>query len=199
MEQYYAIDDIYYALYHHGIKGQKWGIRRFQNKDGTLTDKGKKRESRELRNIDKIYGKTISKHEKKIAKLQKKHDKSYDPYKQNRLKEKISDKNNELKFYKAMQKLEHKKISDANVMNAASHKKTKSAIAASLLTVGGVTLAATTGVGFVARPRSKNTYVTENEAASIARANNVDVVRLPSNVRGQYGQQEWIAFSRKKK
>lgn len=30
-------------LYHHGIKGQKWGVRRFQNKDGTLTDAGKKR------------------------------------------------------------------------------------------------------------------------------------------------------------
>ena len=30
-------------LYHHGIKGQKWGIRRFQNPDGTLTPAGKKR------------------------------------------------------------------------------------------------------------------------------------------------------------
>lgn len=28
---------------HHGIKGQKWGVRRYQNKDGTLTDLGKKR------------------------------------------------------------------------------------------------------------------------------------------------------------
>lgn len=30
-------------LYHHGIKGQKWGIRRFQNKDGSLTVAGRKR------------------------------------------------------------------------------------------------------------------------------------------------------------
>lgn len=27
-------------LAHHGIKGQKWGIRRFQNEDGTLTKAG---------------------------------------------------------------------------------------------------------------------------------------------------------------
>ena len=30
-------------LVHHGIKGQRWGIRRFQNEDGTLTEAGKKR------------------------------------------------------------------------------------------------------------------------------------------------------------
>lgn len=30
-------------LYHHGIKGQKWGIRRFQNEDGSLTSEGKTR------------------------------------------------------------------------------------------------------------------------------------------------------------
>lgn len=29
-------------LYHHGIKGQKWGVRRYQNEDGSLTDEGKK-------------------------------------------------------------------------------------------------------------------------------------------------------------
>ena len=39
---------------HHGIRGQKWGIRRFQNKDGSLTQKGKER-------ISKKYQKYASK------------------------------------------------------------------------------------------------------------------------------------------
>lgn len=30
-------------LSHHGIKGQKWGVRRFQNKDGSLTNEGRSR------------------------------------------------------------------------------------------------------------------------------------------------------------
>ena len=33
----------YNELYHHGIKGQKWGVRRFQNEDGSLTSEGQKR------------------------------------------------------------------------------------------------------------------------------------------------------------
>ena len=40
-------------LYHYGIKGQKWGVRRYQNKDGSLTAAGKKRRSSsdEVRNM----------------------------------------------------------------------------------------------------------------------------------------------------
>ena len=35
--------EIEYELSHHGVKGMKWGVRRFQNKDGSLTDVGKRR------------------------------------------------------------------------------------------------------------------------------------------------------------
>lgn len=39
MWEYHYTDEIY----HHGIKGQKWGVRRFQNEDGSLTPAGKRR------------------------------------------------------------------------------------------------------------------------------------------------------------
>jgi hypothetical protein len=43
-----------YELYHHGIKGMRWGVRRYQNKDGSLTPAGKKRQAKlEARNAKK--------------------------------------------------------------------------------------------------------------------------------------------------
>lgn len=36
-------------LYHHGIKGQRWGVRRYQNADGSLTAAGQKRYERDVR------------------------------------------------------------------------------------------------------------------------------------------------------
>ena len=52
-----------YELYHHGIKGMKWGVRRYQNVDGTYTSAGKRR-----RNADDDSSSSVSGVGKKIAK-----------------------------------------------------------------------------------------------------------------------------------
>ena len=39
----YSMDYTEPYLAHHGIKGQRWGVRRFQNVDGSYTSEGRKR------------------------------------------------------------------------------------------------------------------------------------------------------------
>ena len=62
-------------LYHHGIQGQKWGVRRYQNKDGSLTSAGRKRYGDGDENvtfIKKVKDKYVARKKEKEAEKKKK-------------------------------------------------------------------------------------------------------------------------------
>lgn len=62
------LDKITYdEIKHHGIKGQKWGVRRYQNEDGSLTAKGKQRYGTK-ENFEKQYPEDIKRNVKTAKK-----------------------------------------------------------------------------------------------------------------------------------
>jgi hypothetical protein len=74
-------------LYHYGVKGMKWGIRRYQNENGTLTSAGKKRAKQEYKEDNKtayelgktatIYGHAAARSLNRTTKLENKLHKQY--------------------------------------------------------------------------------------------------------------------------
>lgn len=71
-------------LKHHGILGQKWGVRRYQNEDGTLTPEG-------IARRDKKDMKWLDKREKKLwSKAYKKSEKELDSFVKNELNPKYT-------------------------------------------------------------------------------------------------------------
>lgn len=64
MSMTYYISDDYLA--HHGVKGMHWGIRRYRNADGSLTEAGKKRLSSNPDKTRKYYQKQVNRQRGKV-------------------------------------------------------------------------------------------------------------------------------------
>jgi len=81
-------------IQHVGVKGTHWGVRRYQNEDGSLTPLGRehygygkrkdkklaKYKTKELKKLDKRYDKKIEKLDKKTDKIAKKYEKTAKKY-----------------------------------------------------------------------------------------------------------------------
>lgn len=75
-------------LYHYGVKGMKWGVRRYQNADGTLTSAGKKRARQEYKQDNAtahelgkqatVYGHAAAKSMKRTVKYENRLKKQYE-------------------------------------------------------------------------------------------------------------------------
>lgn len=162
----------YSELYHYGIKGMHWGVRRYQNKDGSLTAEGKKKynveKDQEIDAINNFYGKRIKKVDKKISKAKAKN---------KTLKEK--DLRNQKKIYEEIAKKEIKKIKNTNILELSKQRRTSRGknVARTLLLSTGLSVALSTmltmpilgkpGVAIVRYPRDNNFISYEDRMAII--------------------------------
>ena len=149
-------------LYHHGIKGQKWGVRRYQNADGSYTTEGKARLEQyrtneiagvnaRINNLTNTYTKRDEKLKKKVEKFKEKgntvqanrYEKTRESYK--KMYEKGKSKcEDEIKALNKYTLADFEKESH-NVKKM----KGQAAVKTALETAGGMALGAVTGVGVV--------------------------------------------------
>ncbi len=99
------------VLAHHGVKGMHWGVRRYQNPDGSLTAKGKARLEKQTNEINKMYDKMNTKSMKKANKLDK--------------KGKTAKANVQREMVKYNNEARKRNLNSLNTMNAKQYKKAR--------------------------------------------------------------------------
>lgn len=70
-----VIDNDEYLM-HYGVKGMKWGVRRYRNEDGSYTEEGKKR-YRDVPNLKNLRRRKYGLSTKEVAELPRKQRKAY--------------------------------------------------------------------------------------------------------------------------
>jgi hypothetical protein len=143
-------------LYHHGVKGMHWGIRRYQNQNGSLTSEGrahmKEWKQKEIARRTKGYAKLNKKLNKRAEKLINKRAKIIMKGKStDKINEKIRKNDTNLKINKALEKAEVKKIRSMKLADISYAKRAKAgyAVKTALKHIGKTSLAALGGAASV--------------------------------------------------
>lgn len=138
-----------YELVHWGVKGMKWGVRRYQNKDGSLTPAGKKRarayRDKEIKALDKTW---------RTDKLEKRLDKNVKRYSENpndRLRDKIGRDAADIAYRKGLKAVETSAVRNMSLKDLTSEMQEVGARKVNnvMSVIGGATMAGLVGVGVV--------------------------------------------------
>lgn len=125
----YATDQFNNELYHHGVKGMKWGVRRYQDKNGNYTSTGKKRyladkTAKIQRDIDS-YNKTVNALKEQKAKKEAKLSRKWDISTTAQKLEKEASLKNKIVYNTGTRTKAAKYIVDKNMSVAEATKKAK--------------------------------------------------------------------------
>lgn len=165
-------------LMHYGILGMRWGIRRYQNPDGTLTELGKKQYSKEREEekdlVDSHYKKYYKNEEKYMARtLGKARDAAVkgNDKKVQKYMSKFARSSYRAKAYKDLAEAEIKKIENTPVSELSAERRSKEtkALVNSLLTSAAVNaiMMPTMGIGGMVISRPDRSYLSNEEKQQI--------------------------------
>lgn len=128
-------------IYHHGVKGQRWGVRRYQNADGSLTPAGRKRADKLKQQYTELTGKRL------IRKPGLKSNKSTDTKEVVDTKKNVKDMtDNELREKTNRMRLENDYVTALKTMNDLNPKQVSKGKAFVDKTVSDVVMPAVTDV-----------------------------------------------------